>query len=557
MMQAADLRARLLGAIETHRAGRLEEAIDGYREVLARHPAQFDALRLLGAALSGVGRHEEGLAMLERALQLKTGLPEVWALRGDALSRLGRREEAVSSYERALMSQPNVSSTWISLGAQLRALGRPAEALARFERAVALDPRSATLWIHHGEALNELGRHSEAVASYDCALSLGAPRPAEVWHLRGVALRSLGSRESALDCCDRALKLESDQPPARVLRAVLLAELGRIDDAFPALGEAVERTPEDAAAQFNLGMLNLTAGRFEEGWERYEWRKKVAQFSMPEAPDGPTWTGTEPLAGRRLLLIAEQGLGDTIHFCRFAPLLAQQGAQIKLVVQPSLTTLLSSLAGSVDVTSTVEPMPAFDLQCSLLSVPKALGTTLATIPAPVPYLSPPSGRLRAWRELLGVARKPRIGLVCSGSAQHGNDRNRSIGLQQFALLRSLDVEWHLLQADLRESDQASLAVLGIVDHRSRLTDFAETAALASCMDAVVSVDTAVAHLAGALGLGLLLLLPEVPDWRWMLERGDSPWYPSARIFRRPSRGDWSEPLQQVGEALRSLQSGTK
>ena len=279
----------------------------------------------------------------------------------------------------------------------------------------------------------------------------------------------------------------------------------------------------------------------------------VPQFSMPVAPDGAAWTGSEPVAGRRLLLIAEQGLGDTIHFCRFAPLLAQQGAQVRLVVQPSLAVLLRSLGPAVEVSSASDPMPGFDLQCSLLSVPRALGTTLAAIPGRVPYLAPPAQRLQAWRERLGPVRRPRIGLACSGNPGHGNDRNRSIPLSRFEILRALDAEWHLLQTDLREDDEPSLHALSIVDHRAQLTDFVETAALASCMDAVVSVDTAVAHVAGALGLPLLLLLPEVPDWRWMLDRSDSPWYPSARLFRRPESGDWSVSLRGVAEALGRIQ----
>lgn len=549
MTQVVDLRARLLGIIETHRSGRLEEAIEGYREVLARNPAQFDALRLLGAALLSTARYEESLAMLERALHLKATLPEVWALRGDALARLGRGSEAVASYDRALALQPEAAGTWSGRGAQLLGLGRFAEALESFQKAVALEPRSAAAWVYHGNALNELGRHAQAVASYDCALSLAPARPAEVWHLRAVAQRSLGLRETSLECCERALRIESSNEPATILRAVLLAELGRTDDAFPALREVVERYPHDAAAQFNLAMLSLTAGHFEEGWERYEWRKRVPQFSMPTEPDGLAWTGSEPLTGRTLLLAAEQGLGDTIHFCRFAPLLANRGAQVKLVVQPSLVSLLESLGGEVTVSSATAPMPAFDLQCSLLSVPRALGTTAASIPDQVPYLAPPAEQLQAWRERLGPASRRRVGLVCSGNPAHGNDRNRSIPLSRFEPFRDLDVEWHLLQSDLRESDEPSLRALGITDHRPHLADFAETAALASCMDAVVSVDTAVAHLAGALGRPLFLLLPDVADWRWMLQRIDSPWYPSARLFRRPASGDWSAPLGSVAEAL--------
>jgi len=551
MMPATDLRTRLLGIIETHRAGRVEEAIEGYREVLTRQPSQFDALRLLGAALLSVGRHQESLAMLERALQLRTNLSEVWALRGDALSHLQCGEEAASSYKRALALQPNAAGTWSSLGVRLHALGRYSDALASFERALVLEPRAAPLWVYQGNALNELGRFSDAVASYESALSLGAPRPAEIWHLRADAQRSLGCHQAALESCERALALEPDHELAASRRAILLAELGRLDEAFAAMREIVRRYPDNAGVQYNLGTLNLMTGRLAQGWEGYEWRKRVPELAPPPPLDGPVWDGVEALDGRTLLLVPEQGQGDTIQFCRFAPLMAQRGVTVKLIVPPALAPLLRSLPNTVQVSSASEPAPRFDLQCCLLSIPRALGTTLETIPSQVPYLSPPPDRLRAWRERLGPARKPRIGLACSGSPKHGNDRNRSIALRRFEVLSNLDADVHLLQNELRDEDLSWAARLRIHDHRGELRDFAETAALASCMDAVVSVDTAVAHLAGALNLPLLLLLPAVPDWRWMLERDDTPWYPSARLIRQPTPGDWQEPLQRVRDALRS------
>jgi len=413
--QPGGLRERLLYLIELHRRGNAEQAIQGYQEILRVEPAQFDARRLLGAALLHQDLPERALPEIERALQLRSDVAEAWAL--------------------------------------------------------------------HGVALGFLGRHGAAVASYE-----------------------------------RALKLQPANPSFRM----------------------------------NHAMLLLLLGQLESGWDGWEMRLRPMGQSAPRMAAGvPVWDGMQALAGKTLLLVAEQGLGDTIHFCRYVPLLAQRGVRVLLTVPPPLRRLFGSLDGVAHLIDDGETVAGFDSQCLLLSLPHRFRTALSTIPADVPYLAAPPDRVSWWQAHLGPARRPRVGLAYSGNPNHGNDRNRSIPVDRLEPLAGAGVEIHLLQNLVRDEDSAWLQRLGIVDHRAELRDFAETAALAACMDAIVSVDTAAAHLAGALNLPLLLLLPAVPDWRWMLGRDDSPWYPSARLIRQRTAGDWVEPLRHAADALGS------
>lgn len=594
----AAVRARLLGVIAQHQRGEVAAAICGYREVLALDPRQFDALRLLGAALRTQGDPAQALAHFDRALAVRGDFAEVWHLRGQTLVELGRGAEAVASFERAVSLRPDFAPAWNALGLQQQAAGRhadalrsydhalalgpgvaaywsnralaldalkrPAEALQHLERACALEPGTADIWLNHAKALNDQGRWDAALASLDRCLELD-PALALAWCSRAAPLRSLGRLGDALAALERALQLDAQLAQGWSQRGGLLAELGRIEEARASFDRAVAIDPDDRMARFNLGLLLLTLGNFEAGWEHYEARDRVSGM-VPG--DAPIWQGSESLAGKTLALHCEQGLGDTLQFCRFAPLLVARGARVVLLVPAPLYRLLASLGDGIRVITTGDPVPPLDLQCDLMSVAHRLRTTPATIPCQVPYLHPTAARARHWQARLGLpgatdamsapaparARRPlRVGLVFSGNAEHGNDRHRSIPLEQLApWFESLPpgaLQWHLLQRDVRAPDEAWLARLGIVDHRSALEDFCDTAALALCLDAVVSVDTSVAHLAGALGVPLFLLLPANPDWRWMLERTDSPWYPSARLLRQSTLGDWRTPLERLRTQL--------
>jgi hypothetical protein len=286
---------------------------------------------------------------------------------------------------------------------------------------------------------------------------------------------------------------------------------------------------------------------FDRGWEKYEWRWELADelwgFGSKPAFAQPAWDGTGDIAGKTILLHAEQGYGDTIQFCRYAPLVAEKGAKVILSVQPSLKRLLSGFGGAQTVLAEGEDLPAFDLHCPILSLPRAFRTRLETIPPPAPP-SVPSQLTKEWETRLGHG-KPRIGIAWSGRPSHKNDHNRSLPLRAMLGLLDLPIELVSLQKEIRSEDQGILDAAGIAHFGPALTDFLETAALVSSIDVVITVDTAVAHLACSLGRPTWILLPYIPDWRWLLERADSPWYPTARLFRQPGIGDWDSVMREV------------
>ena len=441
-----------------------------------------------------------------------------------ALHQSGDHRAAIAGYRSVLAYDATAFDAHRLLGAAFYQLGEPASALAPLQAAAALQADNAEVRAVLGAVQWQLGNRADALQNMDAALAR-EPARAELWTNRAKLLFELGRGAEALDNQQRALAIEPAHPRMR----------------------------------FERGLLRLALGELESGWADFECRLQLPDLAPPRLEAVPVWDGRAPLAGRTLLLHFEQGLGDTIQFCRYIPLLAAQGAKVLLTAQQPLCGLLQTVPGAPQVLAVGARLPPVDYQCGLLSLPHHLGTALATIPAALPYLQPDPRCLSRWRRKIVAQRAGagatgiRIGLVCSGNALHVNDRQRSIALRQFSALADLGCQWHLLQKELRDDDVPWLHRLGIVDHRADLHDLGETAALARCMDAVVSVDTAVAHLAGALGVPLFVLLPANPDWRWMLERDDSPWYPGARLLRQRQLGEWDEPLRRLrGELAERL-----
>ncbi|MBU6257244.1 MAG: tetratricopeptide repeat protein [Burkholderiales bacterium] len=396
------------------------------------------------------------------------------------------------------------------------------------------------------------GRPEAAIADYERALALLPRHPVLLANL-AAALGRAGRPEAALQACEEALRAAPDHDAARLNRGIALLDLGRLDEARQAFAELVAARPDHAEAHWRLAWCLLLAGDFEPGWREFEWRWRRA------LPPGrlraePRWTGAEALDGRRLLLHAEQGLGDTLQFCRYAALAAARGAEVVLQVQPPLLPLLQDLAGAAEVIGLDrEPERPVDLQCPLLSLPLAFGTGLATIPAPRAYLAADAARVAAWAARLGPKRAPRVGLVWSGSAANTGDATRSIALATLLAALPSGIECHSLQMDAREGDLETLRGHSeLACYGAELRDFGATAALMMQMDAIVAVDTALAHLAAALGRPTQLLLAALPDWRWMLGRGDSPWYPTLRLQRQLSAGRWEEPLAALRRTLATL-----
>lgn len=510
---AADIHGILRRAIASHQAGRLAEAEPLYRAVLDAAPQQFDALHLLGVLQHQQDRSAEAADLIAAALRERPDDPVALTNRSAALNALARFDEAIADCDRALAGKPDHAEAHNNRALALRGLGRVQEALAACERALRLKPGYADAYNNRGLALQALRRVEAALGSYDTALQLD-PRHFDALNNRGIALFEQNRLDEALACFDRALAIR----------------------------------PNHAHAHWNRAQVLLLTGDFARGWPEHEWRL-ASNPGLQRTLGRPLWLGDASPAGKTILLHAEQGLGDTIQFCRYAPMVAARGARTILEVQKPLVELMRTLAGPASVIARGDALPDFDLHCPLLSLPLAFRTELGTIPAQTPYLRAPS--CVDWEERLG-AKRPRIGLVWSGNPGHKRDRDRSIPLYALLPLLDADATFVSLQKDVRAADAAVLKETAVIDVASELTTFADTAALVSALDLVIAVDTSVAHLTGALGKPLWLLLQQVPDWRWLTDRPDSPWYPAARLFRQDATRAWGPVVARVRDALAEL-----
>ncbi len=486
--------------------------------ILEHRPEDFDALHLLGLLNYQRDRMVEALHFLSAALKVNSGSSDAMSNLGLALVASGRHEEAISSFRQALQLAPGHPEILFNLGNVYLGLGRIEEATASYQHVLANDPSHVGTLVNRGNALLRLNRPEEALASYDHALALLPGHP-QILTNRGHARRRL----------DRPVEALAD------------------------FTVAIATAPQFAEAHFEAGMTHLSLGDFDAGWKEYEWRWKAGAFAghRREYP-APRWLGDIAVAGKTILLHAEQGFGDTIQFIRYAPLLARRGARVVCEVQAELQPLLAQLAG-IEIIARGEPLPAFDLHCPLLSLPLAFGTQPWTIPAEVPYLAASAERREYWRVRLPAGR-PRAGLVWSGSASHKNDGSRSIPLARLAAsFSSLPIQCISLQSELRDADREALKELPALIHLGdELRDFADTAAIIAQLDVVISVDTAVAHLAGAMGRPVVILLPYAADFRWMRDREDSAWYPTAKLLRQPGFADWDSVIARLPGQLRSL-----
>ena len=546
-------------------------------------PDQPRALNNQGIVLHKLQHLAAALDSFDGAIKLNADFAEGWFNRGNVLLDLLRREEALSCFDRAIALNPAYAKAYYNRGLTLQSMQRFDEALADYDRAISLNLRDADVYCRRGVILGLLQRLPEAAASLQQAVALKADY-AEAWFNLGNVLNELGAAETALDSFARAIALKPDYAEACVNRGNILKNLGRLEQALLSYRRALELTPDSAEfltncglvlqdllqldeallcfdqaialnpayaeASWNKALLKLLRGEYTEGFQLYENRWRIQPFlQQARHYPQPLWTGEQSVAGRKLLLYPEQGLGDFIQFCRYIPLLAERGVTILLEAPRPLLAVIRSLNAEFSLLEAGQAVADFDYHCPLLSLPLAFNSSLQTIPAVIPYLSADKGRQLHWRQQWGEKRLPRVGLVCSGGRIHKNDHHRSIPLQQFAALLALPLEFHSLQQELRAEDQAWLSAAGHISLRQhQLTDFADTAALIAEMDLVISVDTSVAHLAGALGKPVWILLPYAPDFRWLLQRSDSPWYPTARLFRQTRAGEWSTVLDEVVQA---------
>jgi tetratricopeptide (TPR) repeat protein len=581
----------LLGACLAQ-AGRPREATPMLLRAASLRP---DAATLanLANALHESGRHEEALPHLDRAIVLDGGNPGLHVNRANVLRALARHAAAVESCRRALRIDPRHLPALLTLGDLQRRLGDPAAAVETLATALRLSPALVPACYNLGVVLQDLGRWDEARERLESVLALqpghidarvqlgslfqarGQPAEALAWldraldldagHVaalvcRGHLHQAQGRYELALRDYDRALALGATDPGVHFTRADALRNLRRYADAIDGYGRALALRadhPDAAKAHMNKGACHLLLGQFEAGWPELEWRWGDPAILPPHRHSlERLWLGETDPAGKTLLVHAEQGLGDTIHLSRYVPELARRGARVLLEAQPALHALLRGLEGCSRLLEPGEARPAFDGHLPMFSLPLAMRTRRDSIPAHVPYLRAPEPKIAAWHARLGPRRARRVGIAWAGSATFRNDARRSIALARLAPFlareRGNPVEWVSLQRDVAPADRPVLASLPVRQFSFEGLDFSDTAALVTTLDLVISVDTAVAHLAGALARPVWILLPLDPDWRWMLEREDSPWYPTARLFRQPSDGDWEAVLERVARALDAL-----
>lgn len=466
---------------------------------------------------------------------------------GLALHRQGRPDQAADCYRRAVAASPGFAQAHNNLGVALREQGLLDEARVACAQAIALKPDYWEAHSNLGNVLQDQARPDAAAASYGQALRL-APDAADLHNNMGAALTALGRPEQAIASHERALALRPGFPEAYNSLGTALRDAGRPDEALASFRRAVALRPDYPMAHTNLAMALLGRGEFAAGWREYEWRWHLPATVRPRRFPTPQWRG-EPAEGRRLLLHSEQGLGDTLQFCRYAPLAAALGFRVSLHVQPSLVRLLRSLQGVEHVAGTSEPAPEHDLHCPMLSLPLAFGTTPATIPAAPAYLRADPAQQAAWRARLAGTDGLRVGLAWAGNPRLTADRRRSIPPEQ---LMPLAGARGLRLFSVQKGGPAPPASLPLIDFMAEMADFADTAALVANLDLVVSADTAVAHLAAALGRPVWLLDRFDPCWRWPAGQRGSAWYPTLTVHRQPRPGDWAAVVARVAQDLRAV-----
>ena len=531
--------------------GQIDDAIEQFRNALTLAPSFPMAHYNLGNAYASVGRHEDAADSFAKSLRLQPDDASSHNNLGNALHALGRHAEAIASFRRALELRPGHAGALNNMGMSLNALGRADEAIPCFQAALAAEPRFVAAHFNLANTFDATGRHAEAVASFEQSLALQPNLPPAIFGM-GNALASLGRHAQALPYLERAVGLDPQFALAWLSLGTAHQALDAHAPAVRAFDQALRLRPDLASAHVNRALAWLAQRNFARGLPEYEWRLQAV--AQPVIQTLPRWHG-EPIEQRTLLIHAEQGFGDTLQFARFVPLAAQRAARVVFEVQPSLLPLLAPAAQAWRVTLIAQgtPRPAADLQCPLLSVPLALGTSFDTIPARTPYLSVPPAYGRKWRGSLGGQAKRKIGIAWSGRVQQ--NETRSMPLAELDPLFALDgIDWIVLQPALSADERAALdahpRTASIHRFDTRIGDFADTAAIIERLDAVVSIDTSIAHLSGAMRKPLWLMLPFAADWRWFDRDTHSPWYPGATLVRQPRPGAWSEVVNAVANELR-------
>jgi tetratricopeptide (TPR) repeat protein len=546
-------------ALRLHQAGNLAEAGRLYSDILRADPRHLEALYRLALLHLQSGRFSDSEHLFAAAIRLNPQIPELFYGRGSALQGLGRYEESLASFARALALRPNYIEARNNRGVTLLKMKRYQDALATFETLNADDAYGrALIFNNRAAALLGLKRYREALENSGKSLALN-PDQAGSLNTHASSLMALGRHEEALAFYDRALQLKPDFAEALNNRGSALRELKRLDEALASYDRAVELVPDFADALNHRGMVRLLVGCYREGWADHEWRwgTESIRTSRPEI-NARVWQG-EDLRGRRIAVYSEQGYGDIIQFARYLPLLVRRGAAVTFSVPENLVRLLEPLRSQIDIVASIDAQEPFDYQCALMSLPLRFGTELPSIPNEVPYLAAETDRAARWKkEIAGHGFK--VGIAWQGAPGGTIDQGRSIPLAEFVpLSKRPGVRLISLQKahglDQLAELPADAAVETLGDEFDGGPDaFVDTAAVMSHLDLIITSDTSIAHLAGALGRPTWVALKYVPDWRWLVDRDDSPWYPTMRLFRQETAGDWNLVFAKIEHALRSVAS---
>jgi tetratricopeptide (TPR) repeat protein len=544
----------LLGqAIALHRQGKLNEAQAIYTHLLEHDSENIDLLQLMGMLATQSHQHHMALELATKAVKIHPGDPFLHCSLGMALHALDQHDAAVVSYDHAIQIHREYAEAYCARGVSHEALGRLEHALRDYEMAAAINPQYAEAYCNQGNVFQSSNNFEKALESYDKAIR-AKPDYVEAFNNRGIVLKALDRLEAALQSYNQAIAIDPAYAEAYNNRGIVYKELQQSAAAIESYDQALRINPAYAEAYWNKSLALLLHGDFELGWQLYEWRwKRDAQRMRLRNFIPPLWLGLESVKDKTVLLHSEQGLGDTIQFCRYVQMFSQLGAKVILQVPESLRPLLMSLEGGASVVAQGAELPYFDYHCPLLSLPLAFKTQVATTPAQSCYLTSDAQKVLEWAHKLGEKTKIRVGLVWSGSPTHKNDARRSILLSALAIYLPANVDYVCLQKELRDVDRATLEQLGNIQYfGNAIHDFGDTAALCALMDVVISVDTSVAHLAGALGKPTWLLLPYAPDWRWMLNRSDSPWYPSMTLYRQNNSMQWEHVFEKIQTDLMQM-----
>jgi tetratricopeptide (TPR) repeat protein len=554
-LEAENPKTLHLAGIACFNSGQYGQAIEWFSRAIRRQPESL-YLADLGAALARHGRIDEAVQAVDRAVQLAPDDAGLWHRLGNILLAADRKADALLCFQQALKLDGRQWEAAFKAGHLLYGFGRFEEALVHLRCSAELKPDHAPTLQMRALVQKSLNRLDEAQADNLRAIELDPTNAGTCGNLADV-LRELGRYEEAVYWYDRSLAMAPNVAQAITNRAYCLAELARFDEAMKEYERSLAIDPSQAYATWNLSLLQMLTGDFEASLRGREARLRIPHLATGHPKlHSPPWHGKESVEGRTVFVWADEGIGDAIQFARYVPMLAARGARVILAVEEALGPLLSGLTGVVECLAKTGELvvPPVDLHCSLGNLPWVFGTRLETIPADESYLpSPAADRVQAWEDRLGPRGRMRVGLVWSGNPKHANDRNRSIPLKTLARVLDVDATFISLQKEPRPADAEFLRErTDIVDVSADLSDFAETAALVSCLDLVITVDTSVAHLSGALGRPTWILLPYVPDYRWLLNRDDSPWYPTVRLFRQTKSREYDSVVDRVRAELMGL-----